>query len=357
MALVEFPIGEERALTIQDLAKMKYEWISLVRTSTTEQKKSIDQQEEEVARRMKFLGFGNPIFIEKSNVSGAKEDRKQMDEIFEFIENYPEPRNLILVVRDAARFSRNQRNAFNDQARLEALGVYLYFSNSNTLVGGKTIDQGSQRATFSVELLLANFGKFDENIASQRGRRKAKENKGIAGGTARDTFREIIPKSGKQKGKSIFRRVAESLGALDAGTLSVKGLARELSNSQRLIYPAIVRRIRDEVREVKAKVGEDGLAVWLDVWDALIEQEKNPRVGRLSKPPRPTKGKKATATRQTERARAIWRVAQGYIANPEKFKDPVNIGNPETATFPSAANVGTIAHASKNPLQYLPQAR
>jgi len=347
----------DRALTIQDLREADYDVILVVRTSTTEQQKSIEQQKEDLLARMKQLGFPEPLLITVENVSGAKADRKQINEVMDFIKARPaNDRDLVVVVRDPARFSRFTLQGLLDQEEFERLGVYLYMANPNLLIGGKGFEQGNARMQFEFLMTVSTYAKFDETQASIRGRRKAKETKGIRGGTARDTFRENIAKTGKRKGKTIFRIVAESLDALDAGTVSVKGLARLLSNSKRTVYPRMIRELRNEIKRVKSLVGESGLKTWLNVWDELVRQENNRRVGRLSKPPRSAK-KEGQATRQTDRARAIWRVSQGYIAEPDKFKDPVNIGNPETATFPSKANTGTIAHASKNPLQYIPPAR
>ena len=348
----------DRALTIQDLQQNNYEMIVIVRTSTTEQKKSIDQQRDDILRRMEQLGFPEPILVTVENVSGAKADRDQMKEVFDAIKARPvNDRNIVVVVRDPARFSRFTLQGLIDQRELEDLGCYLYMLNANLLIGGKGVEQGNSRLQFELLMTISTYAKFDETVASIKGRKKAKETKGIVGGTARDTFRENIAKTGVRKGKTIFRVIAESLDALDAGTLSVKGLAKVLSNSRRKVYPRMVREIRNEIRRVKQLVGESGLATWLNVWDELVRQENNRRVGRLSKPPRASKAKQGQATRQTDRARAIWRVSQGYIANPDKWKDPVNVGNPETATFPDKKNTGTIAHASKNPLQYIPPAR
>ena len=92
----------------------------------------------------------------------------------------------------------------------------------------------------------------------------------------------------------------------------------------------------------------------MNVWDELIRYEGFRCVGRISKPPR---GTKSATFRQSERARAIWRVAQGFINDPSKWKDPVNTGNPEVATFSAPENIGTLEHAYRNPLTYLPAAR
>jgi DNA invertase Pin-like site-specific DNA recombinase len=348
----------DRAMTIQDLQAAGYDTMLIIRTSTTEQKKSIEQQKEDVEQRMKQLGFKKPVFVTVENVSGAKADREQIRDVMDFIRSRPEgQRNLIVVVRDPARFSRFTLQGLLDQQELEELGCYLYISNQNLVIGGRGFEQGTARMQFEFLMTVSTYAKFDETQASIRGRKRTKKLKGIQGGTARDTFRENIVKTGKQKDKTVFRRVAESMGALEAGTASVKGLAREFSNSRRVVYPRTVRSIRDEISRVKSLVGEEGLQTWLNVWDELVSQENNRRVGRLSKPPRAGKGKQQQATRQTERARAIWRVSQGYIANPDKWNDPVNIGNRETATFPSKENTGTIEHASKNPIQYIPPAR
>ena len=347
---------KDRAITINDLAEADYDYIAMIRTSTTEQQKSIEQQQEDVIKRMSQLGFKKPVFIEVSNVSGAKEDREQMQTIIEFIRALPESkRNLILVARDAARFARNAFIGLRDQRELESLGCYLYILNSNLLVGGKGVEQGTTRLIFQILMSVQTFGKFDEKIASEKGRQKAKREKGIQGGTGRDTFRENIPKSGKQKGKSIYRRIAESEGAIQAGTASIKGLARDLTTSRRTVYPRTVRGIRAEIKEVKDAVGEKGLERWLNVWDELIRYEGFRSVGRISKPP--TRGNRAQAFRQSEKARALWRVAQGYISNPKQWNDPVDVGNPQVATFVDPKNTGTLEHAYNNPLKYLPAAR
>ena len=346
---------KDRAITINDLADDGYDYIAMIRTSTTEQKKSIEQQQQDVIDRMSALGFKKPVFVEVSNVSGAKEDRQQVEKIIEFIKSLPaNKRNLVLVTRDAARFARNAFIGLRDQRELEALGVYLYILNSNLLVGGTGIEQGTTRLIFQILMSVQTFGKFDEKVASVKGREKAKREKGITGGTGRDTFRENVVKSGKNKGKSIYRRIAESMDALDAGTLGVRELARVLSNSTREVYPRTVREVRREIQTVKDKVGEKGLQTWLRVWDELIRYEGFRGVGRISKPPR---GVKSGAFRQSEKARALWRVAQGYIGNPDKWQDPVEVGNPETATFQDPRNVGTLEHAYRNPLKYLPQSR
>ena len=87
---------KDRAITINDLAEADYDYIAMIRTSTTEQQKSIEQQQEDVIKRMSQLGFKKPVFIEVSNVSGAKEDREQMQTIIEFIRALPESkRNCI----------------------------------------------------------------------------------------------------------------------------------------------------------------------------------------------------------------------------------------------------------------------
>ena len=127
-----------------------------------------------------------------------------------------------------------------------------------------------------------------------------------------------------------------------------------ISNSTRKVYPRMVREIRQEIEDVIPKVGKKGLEVWLNVWDELIRYEGFRSVGRISKPPR---GTKSATFRQSERARAIWRVAQGFINDPSKWKGPVNTGNPEVSKFSAPENIGTLEHAYRNPLTYLPAAR
>jgi len=348
---------KEIAITIQDCVKEGYNYIGLVRTSTTEQSEALVQQEEYVRDAMKRIGFKkDPVLMSIQNVSGAKEQRQQIEEILQFLEGIsPENRKLVVVARDIERVSRNTFQALMFQQELQRLGVYLYILNNNLLIGGTGIEQGTARMIFELLLAVASSGKFSEVKASQKGRRKAKKEKGIQGGTARDTYRENIATSGKQKDKTIFERVYASLGGLDAGTITVKGLARELSNSRRKIYPKVIRDLRDEMLKIREEAGEEKLRQWVAVWPELVKYEKRKSVGSLAKPPRPIviNGKKQKFA-QTERARAIWRVAQGFINEPAKWNDPVNVGNPETATIPSANKGGTIREAFANPQDYIP---
>ena len=340
-------VNEERSVTIQELAKDGYKYIALIRTSTTEQDENREVQEKDLIDSMERLGFKQqPVLIASENVSGAKAEREQINVIMDFIKSTPEKkRKLIVVARDVARFSRDTQQGLQIQTALQKLGVYLYVQQANLLLNGDGAEQGSNQLIFEILLAMSKSGKRSETIASKTGTREAKK-KGLFSGTPQDSYVKLVRTSGSQRGKSIRRRIYESLGGLEAKTIQIKPMAKELSNSAQTFYPAKLRAIRDELKDIEAQGGKKKVEEYLAVWDAIIKEEKKRGVG-----PRTGKG------RMTDRARAIHRVTVAYLQNPFDFPRPDTIGNPLTATIPTPDRTGTIADASANSTLYLPKAR
>ena len=338
--------NEDFVVTPQMLAEAGYEPILLIRTSTTEQAENLEVQQKEVGDSMKRLGFKKFAFISVANVTGKAADRKQLQEIIDFCKATPEnKRKLLVCARDVERFSRNTLNGLTVQDELRRLGVYLYIINNNLLLNGDGSEQGSNQFLFEVLLAAASNTKRSEVQASIKGTRAARK-KGLFSGTPQDSYVKLVRTSGKQRGKSVYRRIYESLGGMEAGTVTVKGIARELSNSQQRMYPQKIRQIRDFLKDLIEQAGTEKAEEYLAVWDAIIKEERKRGVG-----PRAGSG------RMTDRQRAIHRVTVAYLQNPQDFPRPDTVGNPDTATIPSPDRTGTIADASKNFLAYLPKAR
>ena len=119
--------NEDFPVTPQMLAKQGYEPMLLIRTSTTEQAENLEVQQKEVEDSLKRLGFKKFAFVSVANVTGKAADRKQLQEIIDFIKATPEnKRKLLVCARDVERFSRNTLNGLSVQEELRRLGVYLY---------------------------------------------------------------------------------------------------------------------------------------------------------------------------------------------------------------------------------------
>lgn len=352
-------VDEERVITLDELNRAKYKPIAIVRTSTSSQEEGLKVQEQKMLEDMKRLGMLKPALVTVQNVTGAKEGRKQIKQILDFIKATPEERRkFIIVARDVERFSRNEREAFNLLHEFALLGVYLYIINNNLLLGGDGSEQGSNRFLFTVLEGAAANAKRSETQASKKGARKAKS-RGLFAGTPVDSYITLVRTSGKQRGKSVYRRIYDSLGGLEAGTVTVKGLARDLSTSTREMYPKRVRDIRDFLIDLKAKGGDKKVQEYLAVWDAVIAEEKKRGVGaRVIYKPKGGKNQSGQKKeRMSDRARAIHRVTVAYLKAPMEHPEPVKTGNPLTAIVESSERIGTIEDASKNPAAYLPKKR
>lgn len=337
----------DRAVTIEELAKAKYRYIGIIRTSTSEQKDNLEVQEADVKARMTAKGFGTPLLMEVANVSGAKAARDQIEAVIDAVAAIPEGRRKVVVVaRSVDRLSRDTKDALIIQERLEALGAYLFIIDNNLLLNGDGSEQGSNQLVFELLLAVAKSGKRSEVAASKKGTKKAKE-RGIATGTPQDSFVDMIRTSGSQRGKSVYRRLAESRGAIKAGTLTKKGVNRELpTETGRGFNIKKTRAILELLDDLEAAGGEKKVQEYLEVWDARIKEEKKRGVGFII-------GK----TRLNDRQRAIHRVSAAYFQDPLNNPRPDTLGNPAIATFPSPDRTGTIADASANPAAYLPKAR
>ena len=339
-------VDEERAVSIEELAKAKYRYIAIIRTSTTEQADNLEVQQEDVKKSMTRLGFGKPLLIEVANVTGAKEAREQIQNVMAKVKSIKEDkRKVVVVARSVDRLSRDTEDALRIQRELSSLGAYLYIINNNLLLNGDGSEQGSNQLVFELLLAVAKNAKRSETQASRKGTKAAKT-KGLFSGTPQDSYLSLVRTSGKQRGKSVYRRIYESLGGLEAGTVTVKGLARDLSNRAQTMYPAKIRAIRDNLKDIEERGGPEKAQEYLEVWDAIIAEERKKGVG-----PRAGKG------RMTDKQRAIHRVTVAYLQDPFSWPRPDTVGNPDTATIPSPDRVGTIADAKKNYLAYLPKAR
>jgi DNA invertase Pin-like site-specific DNA recombinase len=334
-----------RAVTIEELAKAGYTYVGIIRTSTSEQKDNLEVQESDVKARMTVLGFKKPLLMAVANVSGAKAARAQIREVFDAVKALPEKkRKVVVVARSVDRLSRDTEDALRIQRELAALGVYLYIIDNNLLLNGDGTEQGSNQLVFELLLAVAKNAKRAETEASKQGTKEAKE-KGLFSGTPQDGYVDLIKDKGSQRGKSVFRRINESRGALIAKTATIKGLARDLSGA-RTFYPAKVREIIANLQDLEEQGGPEKVEEYLQVWDARIKEEKKRGVGRIS-----AKG------RMTDRQRAIHRVSVAYLQEPMNWPRPDTVGNPDTATVATPDRTGTIADASANPLAYLPRAR
>lgn len=339
-------VNDERAVTIEELAKEKYRYIGIIRTSTSEQKDNLVVQEADVEKSMSAKGFGKPLSMEVANVSGATAARKQIKAILEACAAIPEKkRKIVVVARSVDRLSRDTKDALIIQEKLAALGVYLFIIQNNMLLNGDGTEQGSNQLVFELLLAVAKSGKRSETQASKKGTKEAKT-KGLFSGTAQDSYVALVRDKGSQRGVSVRRRIYASIAGLDAKTITVKGLARELSKPDRTMYPAKVRAIRDNLKDIEAKGGPEKVKEWLEVWDAIIKEEKKRGVG-----------DRAAKGRMSDRARAIHRVSVAYLQDPFEWPRPDTVGNPDTATVPSSDRNGTIEDASNNPDKYLPKAR
>jgi DNA invertase Pin-like site-specific DNA recombinase len=347
VCLMFINVDEERAITIEELAKAGYRYMGIIRTSTSEQKDNLEVQDVDVRKSMTTKGFGKPILMEIANISGAKAARKQIQAILDACAAIPEGRRKVVVVaRSVDRLSRDTKDALIIQERLSELGVYLYIINNNLLLNGDGSEQGSNQLVFELLLAVAKNAKRVETIASKRGTKKAKA-RGVRTGTPQDSYIDMIRSEGTQRGKSVYRRLAESRGALNAGTLTKKGVNRSLpKESGRSFNIKKTRQILELLDDLEAAGGPAKVEEYLQVWDARIKEENKRDVG-------PIIGK----ARLNERQRAIHRVSAAYFQDPINNPRPDTVGNPEVATFPSPDRTGTIADASKNPAAYLPKSR
>ena len=335
-------LNEESPLTWEMLTKKKYRYIALVRTSTTKQSAAMKLQEEELVKDMKRYGFGEPLAVFAQNVTGKSTERKQIKQILDFLTAIPEKkRNVMVACRDIERFARNVTEARLLLQKFGELGVYLFISQTGMILGGDGREQSNNLLFVTIQLAMAEFAKRGEAQASIKAAQASKE-KGIFSGTPKDSYITLVRREGSQKGKSIYRRIYEAKGGFEAGLVTTKGIARELSNRAQTLYPKKVREIRRMLDDLEQLGGKKKVEEYLNVWDAIIAEERKENVGA-----RVRKGKS-----MSNRANAIHRVTVAYLNDPMGFPEPVKAGNPETARIQSPDRTGTIEDASNNPDAY-----
>lgn len=339
--------NNDRTVQIEELASKKYRYMGIIRTSTSEQKDNLAVQEEDVRKRMTTLGFGKPILMEVANVSGAKAARKQIEAVIDACAAIPEKkRKVVVVARSVDRLSRDTKDALIIQERLNDLGVYLYIIDNNLLLNGDGSEQGSNQLVFELLLAVAKSGKRSEQAAARKGTKEAKA-RGIATGTPQDSFIDLIRSEGSQRGKSVYRRIAESRGAIAAGTATKKGITRALGREGgRQFNIKKTRAILDLLDDLEAAGGPEKVEEYLAVWDARIAEERKRGVGAMIR-----------KARLNDRQRAVHRVSALYFQDPFNTPRPDTVGNPALAEKPSPDRIGTIADASANPDAYLPKGR
>jgi len=306
----------------------------LNRVSTSTQLDALPVQSKENVKRVKDYGFNKKAVSIIQQESGKKQQRQSLDDAFAVVKNNPK-KKYTLFVRDISRLGRKVPVMRETIEAFNKLGVNVFIMDSNLHMTGDPNDY-NDLMIFTILAAVAEGGKGGETAASKVATQAARE-KGIFSGGIKEAYTLKVAKTGKRKGKSIFRLIYDDIPNFNNGTgLSGREFSRQLNMS-----PSMVRVIRKQLIAIEERGGKAKLDEYLNFWDTLIAAEKRKGVGVRTRP--------KSQGGMTARANALHRVTVAYIQDPFGWPDPATVGNPDTAlpTAPPEAT-GTIQDALDN---------
>ena len=313
--------------SMKEAVDLKLRPIIAARVSSSGQRKGLPAQAKALREFAKDAGFKKEPVEFQIRQTGRAGELKSIEEIRKLVEANPRER-YIAVFRDLERFARNTENAFAIRRQLSELGVPVIFQSIPLLHGNKPMGDRAADIVFGSLAVVADFAKNFENIAREIGQASAAE-AGVIAGEPRDFFL----KQYKAKGKSVHRRLAELLPALENKDVSGRELTKLLK-----IGDSTRRKIQAELLALNEEKREE----FLQVIDAILEAEKT-----IGKP------RNVAAPKRTRRLRALHRVTVAYLQFPEKFPNPIE-GNPNIAPLTGFVGDGSIADALASPEKYQP---
>lgn len=321
-------LAQTQTATVSMLADNKYTPIILNRVSTSGQRKGLPTQAAYMRNTIKTLGFKKQPIEITVRQTGKAADLKTIKALKQIIDNGGGP--YAVFVRDVPRFGRSTLNNLSViDTVLKPAGVPLVPLDMFQVVGANGTPENFMVFTFLSA--VAESGKASEERARDEGTEQAKK-RGIFEGVPKSMYPEKF-----KKGKSLQRRIWEALPAINNGSISQNQYAK-----QEGIFPANFRKIRDRLLHAdKHGLVDDYLAVM----DAIIMAEKTRGVGPRDRSP---------ASNRTRKSKALHRVTVAYLAEPEKWPNPLTTGNPAAATFEKDLALGTIQDAIDNPQRYQP---
>jgi len=309
----------------------KAEDVHYARVSTSMQKAALPLQVEELAKWGEAMGRPEASIVFSEVASGSKNDRRQYQALWDWLQAHPDPSRVTILIRDPERWARDTETALRRLREVNELGTHVLITGLNYLLG-PTVDPNerlTRKMIFTFLAAVAEGGKAGEQAAREKGVEEAKE-KGIGEGKAKEAYRKMK--------KSPFKAVATTLDSLNSGIVTQAGFARDIG------FGKNTKWLRDQIKlqnEIVEEGGVELLNQWVNVWDAIRKAERTRAVGsRLAKA-------------KTLRAKALHRVTVSYLREPWEWPNPLTEGNPMTAT--EGEGPGTIADALENPKRYQPK--
>lgn len=302
--------------------------ILLARVSTSGQREALPVQQAYLRDTAKAFGYKKTPIEIVNQQSGKAADLKTLKQLREVIEANPR-KKFVVFVRDTPRFARNINQAVAALEFLTDRDIPLIPLDMGQPVFNEKAPL--RKMTFGILSNVAEGAKAPENEARKEAEKEAAK-RGLVSGVPQDSYEE------KTRGKPQMRRLVNALRpALAAGSIS-QTKAGQSVGLLRQKFMQIVGEL--EAREAAGKLDE-----WLEVWDAIVDAERRPRIGSRKK-----------FNKKRSRVKALHRVTVGYLQFPDDFNRPDTVGNPEVATFPPKKGkaLGTIQDALDNPDFYQP---
>lgn len=320
-----------KPIEIKEAVKGNYQPIVIGRVSTSDQRLGLPDQMKQLEAETKRLGFKKtPMLkgVQQSGFEGEQVTEKFIDEV---VSKKPNGK-YVVIVQDVSRMARDTENALRIKRELNERGIPIIETSTGKIYSGagKAVDVDS-KIDFTIRAVLAEFGKASEFKSRRRGSAQA-ASRGLVEGVPRNLYLDYY----KKKKISVYRQIANALPAIQAGLMSGRDLTKKLG-----INDAQRRKIQKQLSQMDEALLED----YLDVIDAILDQEKRKKVGRRD----------VSKRLRTLEATALHRVTVAYIQNPSEFPNPLTQGNPEIAAQTDFEGAGTIADAVANPFKYQPR--
>ena len=318
-------IAASQKASVSDLAKAKYTPIILNRVSSSKQRKGLKTQKAFMKKTVKALGFTKtPIEITEQQ-TGKAADLKTIMQLKQVIQKGGP---YAVFVRDVPRFGRSTRNNLQViEDTLKPAGVPVIPLDMYQVVGANGTPENWMVFTFLSA--VAESGKKSEERAREAGMEEAAE-RGLFEGVPKSLYPKLF-----KKGKSLQRRIWEAQPAIKNKTFTKTAHA-----SREGIYYQNYDTILDRLLHADSHGLVDD---YLAVMDAIIMAEKTRGVGPRDRSP---------ASKRTRKSIALHRVTVAYLLQPEKWPNPLTVGNPAAATFDRDNATGTIQDALDNPHRY-----
>lgn len=320
-----------KSIEIGQAAKEGYIPLTIGRVSTSEQRLGLDDQMKQLEKDAKRFGFKKKPVSKAVQQSGFDGELETIDFVKEQVAKNPK-KKFVVVVQDISRIARDTERSLTIKRELNELGVPIIETQTGLIYSGTGKDADElQKAIYTMRAMFAEFGKGTEFKARERGTQQAAK-RGLVEGVPRNLYLDYY----KRRKVSVYRQISNALQAIDAGLMSGRELTKTLG-----INDAQRRKIQKLLTEMDDRTRKE----YLDVVDAILEQEKRKKVGRRD----------VAKRLRTREATALHRVTVGYLQFPDKFPNPLTTGNPEIAEQTGFVGDGTIADAIENPQKYQPR--